>query len=47
MLEMVKNAEMDLLIYPKRGMGYCLKRTARMLMGRAVEPGQMGCLQKA
>ena len=38
MLEMVKNAEMDLLIYPKRGMGYCLKRTARMLMGRAVEP---------
>lgn len=38
MLEMVKNAEEDLLKYPKRGMGYRLKRTAKMLTGRAVEP---------
>lgn len=38
MLEMVKNAEADLLKYPKRGMGYRLKRTAKMLTGRAVEP---------
>ncbi len=38
MLEMVKNAEMDLLDYPKRGMGYHLKRTAKMLAGRAERP---------
>lgn len=38
MLEMVKSAEMDLLNYPKRGMGYYMKKTAQKLMGRAVEP---------
>lgn len=38
MLEMVKAAEKDLLRYPKRGLGYYLKRTAKMLTGRKVEP---------
>ena len=38
MLEMVKIAEEELLKYPKRGMGYHLKRTAKMLMGKSVEP---------
>lgn len=38
MLEMVKEAEFDLLNYPKRKAGYYLKRTAKMLTGRAVEP---------
>jgi len=38
MLEMVKIAERELLNYPQRGMGYYLKRTLKMLMGRAVEP---------
>lgn len=38
MLEMVKNAEMDLLNYPKRRMGDYLKRTAKMVMGKPVEP---------
>lgn len=38
MLEMVKAAEKDLLRYPKRGLGYYLKRMAKMLTGRKVEP---------
>ena len=38
MLEMVKNAEMDLLNYPKRGLGTRLKRTAKILTGREAEP---------
>ncbi len=38
MIEMVKEAEFDLLNYPKRKIGYYLKRTAKMLTGRAVEP---------
>ena len=38
MLEMVKAAEEDLLHYPKRSLGYYLKRTAKMLTGRKVEP---------
>jgi len=38
MLEMVKTAEQELLDYPKRGMGYYLKRSLKMLAGRDVEP---------
>lgn len=38
MIEMVKEAELELLNYPKRKAGYYLKRTARMLAGKAVEP---------
>lgn len=38
MLKMVKAAEADLLRYPKRGIGYHLKRTAKMLTGHKVEP---------
>lgn len=38
MLEMVKEAEKELLKYPKRGIGYRIKRTVKMLAGRSVEP---------
>ncbi len=38
MLEMVRTAEEELLKYPNRGMGYYLKRTAKMLAGKSVEP---------
>lgn len=38
MLEMVREAEYELLHYPKRGLGYSVKRTAKLLLGRKVEP---------
>lgn len=38
MLEMVKEAEYELLNYPKRTAGYRLKRTAKKLAGKSVEP---------
>lgn len=38
MLEMVKNAEKQLLCYPKRNLGYRLKRGLRIITGRKVEP---------
>ena len=38
MLEMVKEAEYELLNYPKRSAGYRLKRMLKMLAGRKVEP---------
>lgn len=38
MLEMVKEAEFDLLNYPKRTMGYRMKRSLKQLMGKSVEP---------
>lgn len=38
MLEMVKNAEKQLLCYPKRNLGYRLKRTVKIITGRKVEP---------
>lgn len=38
MLEMVKEAEKELLGYPERNLNYYLKRTAKKLMGQAVEP---------
>lgn len=38
MLKMVKEAEYELLKYPKRNIGYRLKRTIKMLAGRKVEP---------
>lgn len=38
MLEMVKEAEKDLLRYPKRNFGYHLKRTIKVITGRKVEP---------
>ena len=34
MLEMVREAEYELLHYPKRGLGYNVKRTAKLLLGR-------------
>ena len=38
MLEMVKEAQYELLTYPQRGMGKKLKRVIKMLLGRQVEP---------
>ena len=38
MLEMIKEAEYELLNYPKRGLGYQLKRALKVLTGRSVEP---------
>lgn len=38
MLEMVKEAEYELLNYPKRNVGYYLKRSLKLLTGRKVEP---------
>ena len=38
MLEMVKEAENQLLNYPKRGALYGIKRILKMLVGRSVEP---------
>lgn len=38
MLEMVKQAEIDLLNYPKRTAGYRMKRSLKRLMGKSVEP---------
>ncbi len=38
MLEMVKRAEYDLLKYPKRGVGYHIKRMGKILLGRGAEP---------
>lgn len=38
MLEMVKEAEWELLHYPKRGMGYRIKRLAKGLLGKGMEP---------
>lgn len=38
MLEMVKEAERELLKYPERSAGYYLKRTIKLLMGNKVEP---------
>lgn len=38
MLEMVKEAEKELLSYPKRRIGYYLKRTIKIIVGRTVEP---------
>lgn len=38
MLEMVKEAEKELLCYPKRNLGYYLKRTAKIMAGKKVEP---------
>lgn len=38
MLEMVKEAEFDLLNYPKRTVGYRMKRSLKLLMGKSVEP---------
>ena len=32
MLEMVREAEYELLHYPKRGLGYSIKRTVRLLL---------------
>lgn len=38
MLELVKAAESDLLCYPKRNIGYYLKRTIKILIGQKAEP---------
>ena len=38
MLEMVKQAEKQLLEYPKRGASYGIKRVIKMMVGRSVEP---------
>ena len=38
MLEMVKEAEEELLHYPKWGMGYRIKRLIKGLLGRGTEP---------
>lgn len=38
MLEMVREAEKELLIYPNRKAGYYLKRKIKMIAGRKVEP---------
>lgn len=38
MLEMVKEAEWELLNYPKRGLGYRIKRVLKVLAGRGAEP---------
>lgn len=38
MLEMVKEAEYDLLHYPKRTAGYRIKRSLKRLIGKRVEP---------
>lgn len=38
MLEMVKEAEYELLKYPERGMGYHLKRVLQILAGKKAEP---------
>ncbi len=38
MLEMLKEAEYELLRYPKRSMGYHLKRSIRILLGQKVAP---------
>lgn len=38
MLELVKEAEYELLNYPKYGLGYHFKRAGKKLTGRAVEP---------
>lgn len=38
MLEMVKRAEKDLLGYPKRGVGYRIKRIIKGMLGRGAEP---------
>lgn len=38
MLEMVKQAEKQLLEYPKRGASYGIKRVIKMIVGRSVEP---------
>lgn len=38
MLEMLKEAERELLKYPKRGLGYQLKRIVKLLAGKGFEP---------
>lgn len=38
MLKMVKEAQTELLNYPHRGVGYCLKHILKILAGRKVEP---------
>lgn len=38
MLEMVKEAEHELLHYPERSAGYYIKRRLKMIMGRGAEP---------
>lgn len=38
MLEMVKEAEYELLNYPQRGVGYHLKRVFKMIAGKKAEP---------
>ena len=38
MLEMVKEAEEELLHYPKRGTGYRIKRLLKGLLGKGMEP---------
>jgi rhamnogalacturonyl hydrolase YesR len=38
MLEMVKEAQWELLHYPKRSVGYYLKRSIKLLTGRSVPP---------
>lgn len=38
MLEMIKEAEEELLHYPKRSAGYLLKRGIKKILGQKVEP---------
>jgi len=38
MLEMVKEAEQELLHYPERNAGYYIKRRLRLIMGKGAEP---------
>ena len=38
MLTMVKEAESELLNYPKRNAGFYLKRTVKLLTGRGAAP---------
>ena len=38
MLEMIKEAQQELLHYPERSMGYYVKRRLKLIMGRGAEP---------
>lgn len=38
MLEMIREAEQELLHYPERSMGYYVKRRLKLIMGRGAEP---------